>query len=361
MGKFAPIGHKQVTVRKILTVFTRDQSTASLAVVPLLQSGMSHFFLIGVTRKMMRFTRRRLITLAGLGAMGAAIGSRGLSNAKENPAATRPIAPTLPNPGLTVPPDALVLRFAATADSGAGDRNQRLVGQAMADYHAQNPYDLTVMAGDNIYNSGEMSRIGVAFEQPYETVLKRGVKFRACLGNHDVRTNNGDPQVKYAGFNMDDRYYSYSLPGADFFVLETNVDVDWKAQLNWLEQQLKKSIAAVKIVYGHHPIYASGVYGTDIEMVKRLTPLFKKYQVNLYINGHEHHYERTASIDGTTYLVTGHGGASLRPVGKSKFTEFSLSTHGFSAIEIYQGAITIQGIDKTGKVFDRATVPLVAA
>jgi 3',5'-cyclic AMP phosphodiesterase CpdA len=299
----------------------------------------------------MRFTRRRFLVLGGLSGLGLALLGRELGQSS-----TRSDIP-LPEPRLELPKDKLIFRFAATADSGAGDRNQFAIGQAMADYHAKNPYDLVVMAGDNIYNSGEISRIGVTFEQPYAELLKRNVKFRACLGNHDIRTDNGDPQVKYPGFNMDDRTYTYKAENCQFFVLDTNV-TDWKSQLAWLEQQLKESQAKIKVVYGHHPIYASGHYGTNPEMVKRLSPIFKQYGVQLYINGHEHHYERTAPIEGTTYLITGHGGASLRKVGKSKFTEFSVSRHGFSSVEIRQNGLVIQGFDKAGNVFDRGIVPI---
>jgi 3',5'-cyclic AMP phosphodiesterase CpdA len=301
----------------------------------------------------MGWNRRQFLGLASLGALGTWGAGYWSQLGQESPLPANPVVAQAPRSG-----NDLVLRFVATADGGAGDRNQRRVGQAMADWQSRHPYDLVLLAGDNIYNSGEMSRIKVAFEEPYAALLQRGVKFRAALGNHDIRTDNGDRQVEYPPFNMGGRYYTFSQAGCQFFVLETNVDVDWKAQLAWLEAELGASQATVKIVYGHHPIYASGHYGTDPVMVSRLTPLFKKYGVQLYVNGHEHHYERTKSIDGTTYLITGHGGASLRPVGKSPFTEFAISRHGFSLVEVNQKSIVIQGIDLDGQVFDRGEVAL---
>lgn len=299
--------------------------------------------------------RRRILELlglaglAGLGTIGAKFWSRYSFE-----------QPLPPNPALAQIPDGdeLILRFAATADSGAGTQTQRMIGAAMAAWQQRSPYDLVVMAGDNIYDNGEMSRVKAAFEQPYATLLKRGVEFRAALGNHDIRTGNGDPQVKYPAFNMQGRYYSFSKQNCQFFVLDTNGNADWKAQLAWLERELQASTAKVKIVYGHHPVYASGHYGTDAKMVQRLTPLFKKYGVQLYLNGHEHHYERSRPIDGTVYLVTGHGGAYLRPVKQSQFQAFALSRHGFSLVEIRTNSIVIQGIDQDGKVFDRGVVPL---
>ena len=227
----------------------------------------------------------------------------------------------------------------------------------MAAYHRKNPYSFVTLAGDNIYNSGEMERVGVAFEQPYAALLKRGVKFRACLGNHDIRTENGDPQVRYAGFNMRGRYYSYREKDVQFFVLDTNHNADWQNQLAWLKAELARSTAPWKIVYGHHPIYSAGHYGDNPEMIKLLTPLFKQHQVQLYINGHEHNYERTTPIDGTTYLITGIGGASLRQVGQNKTTAYSVSRFGFSAIAVYPDRLQIEGIGTDGLVFDRGVVP----
>jgi acid phosphatase len=68
------------------------------------------------------------------------------------------------------------------------------------------------------------------------------------------------------------------------------------------------------VVVGHHPIYSSGFYGNDPAAIARLTPLFRQHGVQLYINGHEHHYERSRVIDGTTYLQVGGAGAALRAV-----------------------------------------------
>lgn len=303
----------------------------------------------------MAFKRRRFLTLAafsgfGFGAIGFGLRSLALKNDRNR---TKPILATPLKDTL----GQLQLRFIATSDSGSGDKNQFAVGRAMANYHTRSPFQLAILAGDNIYNRGEISKIKEAFEQPYGELLKRGVKFRACLGNHDIRTENGVPQVKYADFNMDDRYYTFTQGPVQFFVLETNTEVDWKTQMAWLTQQLEQSKAAWKIVYGHHPIYSSGIYGTNAEMVKRFSGLFKQYRVNLYVNGHEHHYERSRNIEGTTYLVTGHGGASLRPVQMSKSSEFVVSRFGFSTIELYEKLMVIQGIGTHGKVFDRGIVP----
>ncbi|HIK05692.1 MAG TPA: metallophosphoesterase [Trichormus sp. M33_DOE_039] len=250
----------------------------------------------------------------------------------------------------------LILRFVSVADTGTGAKGQYAVAKAMTLYHQRNPYDLVVLAGDNIYNNGEIEKIQAVFERPYQDLLKRGVKFQACLGNHDIRTDNGEPQVKYPGFNMKGRrYYTFRREQVQFFALDTNNNADWQNQLTWLETELSSSNAAWKVVFGHHPIYSSGVYGSNQDFIKTFTPLFKKHGVQLYINGHEHSYERTRNIDGTTYLICG-AGAGNRPVGRSEWTEYSTSNLSFAAYEVYPDRIDVVAIGTNHRVFDRGVI-----
>jgi predicted phosphodiesterase len=303
----------------------------------------------------MSLNRRQFLMLGGLGSLGvvAVIGKTLTGQAGNSP------TPTIasPVPLVNVSKD-LVLRFVAIGDTGSGNENQYAVAKVMEQYHRQNPYNLVIMAGDNIYDQGEIAKFKAVFEDPYQPLLKQQVRFQACLGNHDIREANGDGQVKKPLFNMKGRHYTFREKSVQFFVLDTNTNVDWPSQLAWLEQNLAQSDAPWKIVYGHHPIYSSGHYGTDQAMVKRLAPLFKKHRVQLYINGHEHNYERTKLIDGTTYLITGHGGAYLRPVKPTAVSEYAVSRYGFSALEVYADRIEIQGLGTDGQVFDRGIVPI---
>jgi hypothetical protein len=251
----------------------------------------------------------------------------------------------------------LLLRFVSVADTGTGARGQYNVAQAMTSYHSKNPYDLIVLAGDNIYNNGEIEKIAEVFERPYAPLLKQNVKFQACLGNHDIRTDNGDKQVKYPDFNMKGRYYTFSRGLVQFFALDTNDNADWKNQLPWLEQELSRSQATWKVVFGHHPVYASGVYGSNPAFIQTFTPLFQKYGVQLYINGHEHHYERTRAINGTTYITCG-AGAGNRPVGKNEWTKYSTTNLSFAAYEVYPDRIEVSGIGVDNRVFDRGVIPV---
>ncbi|MBW4585802.1 metallophosphoesterase [Aetokthonos hydrillicola Thurmond2011] len=298
----------------------------------------------------MNFKRRQFLFFSSLSAIGIGfLGCVAQQSAKKADTAT------------AVPAQQdLLLRFVSVADTGTGGEGQYAVAKAMTNYHSQKPYDLVILAGDNIYTNGEIEKISEVFERPYAPLLKQGVKFQACLGNHDIRTANGDPQVKYPQFNMSGRYYTFSQGQVQFFALDTNGNADWKNQLVWLEQELSRSNALWKVVFGHHPVYASGIYGSNPSFIKTFTPLFTKYKVQLYINGHEHHYERTRSINGTTYLITG-GGAATRPVRRSEWTEYSASKLSFASYEVYKDRIETSAIGTDNRVFDKGIIKLHSA
>ncbi len=301
----------------------------------------------------MKLKRREFLFLSTASTITAGFaGCAVASKARNNPTSqiAQPVAPS----------GKVLYQFVSVADTGTGDNGQYAVAKAMTNYHSQNPYDLVVLAGDNIYTNGEIEKINAVFERPYAQLLKKGVKFQAALGNHDIRTANGDLQLKYTGFNYGGRYYTYSRDPLQFFVLDTNGNADFKTQLAWLDTELSKSKAPWKIVYGHHPIYASGVYGSNPAFIKAFTPIFQKHNVQLYINGHEHHYERTIAINGTTYLICG-GGAGTRPVGKNEWTAYSDEKLSFAAYKVYADKIEVSGIGTDNQIFDKGIIPIKSA
>ncbi|CAA9241335.1 putative purple acid phosphatase precursor [uncultured Coleofasciculus sp.] len=311
----------------------------------------------------MSMNRRQFLIFSSLSGLGIAIFAKIFGNKmaeSSNISAANTPKPASSPTSAKSDTEQPLLRFVSVADTGTGTREQYAVAEAMTRYHQQNPYDLVVLAGDNIYNNGEMAKISAVFEQPYQPLLKQGVKFQACLGNHDIRTDNGDPQVKYAGFNMSGRYYTFRRGEVQFFALDTNNNADWKVQLPWLEQELSRSNAPWKIVFGHHQIYSSGVYGMNKAFIDMLSPIFQKHGVPLYINGHDHHYERSQSLKGTTYVICG-AGAGTRPVGKSQWTAYSVERLSFAAYEVYSDRIIIKGIGTDNQVFDQGIIPVQSA
>lgn len=288
--------------------------------------------------------RRELLVLGGLSTIAAGVGRQWLE-----PTAAQAMTPL---PASDRPLD---LRFIAVADTGTGARGQYDVAAAMERYRRANPYRLALLAGDNIYNNGEIEKVQAVFERPYAPLLNAGVQFRAVLGNHDIRTNNGVDQLRYPKFNMAGRYYNFREGPVEFFALDTNGNADWQNQLVWLDRTLRASTAPWKVVFGHHPIYSSGFYGVNRSLISRLVPLFKRHGVQLYISGHDHSYERTQPIEGTTYLIVG-AGAGLRPVGRSAWTAKSASTLSFAGIDVLGNELRIQTFDKDSRLIDQGQI-----
>jgi len=248
------------------------------------------------------------------------------------------------------------LHVLATADSGSGDANQRAVGRQMGAVNRRDPVDLVLMAGDNIYPSGDLALVEATFQRPYRELLAAGVPFHAVLGNHDIRTGNGNPQVAYPPFGMKGRWYTLRRGPVAFFLLDTNVNASWQDQLPWLKRELAASNAPWKVVVGHHPIYSSGYYGNDPAAIARLTPLFRRHGVQLYINGHDHNYERSKPLQGTTYLTVGGGGASLRPVKAEEQSARAVSVHSFAELRVRGDRLTIEAWDLHGNRIDRVVL-----
>src|SRR5437773_467261 len=195
------------------------------------------------------------------------------------------------------------VRFAVIGDTGTGGSAQYEVAKEMEAYRKLVGFDFVIMLGDNIYGGDSPKNFVRKFELPYKPLLDAGVKFYASLGNHD----NPNERL-YKPFNMEGkRFYSFKRGNAEFFALDSNY-MDPK-QLDWLKEQLSGSKAAWKICYFHHPLYSHGrAHGPDVDLRRRLEPLFEENGVEMVISGHEHSYERLKPQNGIYYFVLGNSG-----------------------------------------------------
>src|SRR4029434_6138484 len=96
-------------------------------------------------------------------------------------------------------------------------------------------------------------------------------------------------------------------------------------QVQWLDKELQASGSDWKIPYFHHPLYSSGMHGSQVELRKIVEPLFIKYGVDVVFAGHEHFYERIKPQNGIYYFTSG-GAAKLRD---GDITDRGLTAEGF--------------------------------
>lgn len=251
--------------------------------------------------------------------------------------------------GLSLPLKPKSVRFAVIGDSGTGDTVQFEVGQQMAHYHEQFPFDFVIMLGDNIYGGEGPKGFKKKFEDPYKPLLDAGVKFYACLGNHD------DPNERfYKPFNMGGkRYYNFKTGNVEFFALDSNyMDPE---QIGWLDRQIPGSDSVWKICYFHHPLYSHAKFhGADQDLRARLEPMLANHGVNVVFSGHEHVYERIKPQNGIYYFVLGNSG-ELRLHNLSPSADILKgydTDRTFALVEISGSEFYFQTISRTGETVD---------
>ena len=243
--------------------------------------------------------------------------------------------------------DPPAVRIAAAGDVGTGDREERETAQAMASL-AGVPYDALVLLGDNVYPSGDPSRLDATVFSPFGDLLDDGAALVPALGNHDVRDGNGPGQVE--ALSMPGRWYTWRSGPALIVVLDST-RADDPAQRAWLETTLATTDAVWRIVALHHPPYSAGWHGSSENVRRALEPLFNQYGVQLVLAGHDHDYQRSEPINGTTYVVSG-AGARTRPTDRAPFTAVSWSTQHFVDLQIWPDRLELQAVAQDGLAYD---------
>ena len=248
--------------------------------------------------------------------------------------------------------------FAAYGDQGntaGAERVSRVLAAAQPDF--------TFCLGDLCYAdlSGGVAPAGRVDHEAWDHWLRMISDATAAssavlpaVGNHEMETGMGAwgydgfltrvamPGNGLAGLptTWRARWGNVALVAADANDVSTEITrnngLSGGAQDRWLEQTLARLRADPEvdwIVVGfHHCAYCTNtLHGSD-GGVRRWTPLFDRYEVDLVINGHNHCYERThplrggmpvaevpsggtwGSASGVTYLCAGGGGGTTFPM-----------------------------------------------
>jgi predicted MPP superfamily phosphohydrolase len=280
--------------------------------------------------------------------------SRTTPEALPAPAPVNPVVPVNLPSALKLPLKEDSIRIAVIGDSGRGNKQQYELGKLMDLYHQAFPYDTVLMVGDNIYGPDGPADMKKKFEDAYKTLLDKGVKFYASLGNHDTPN-----QRFYQYFNMNgEDFYRMQKGAVSFYALNSNY-LD-KRQLDWFGAQTTADQNQWRIAFFHHPPFSSGGrHGSDPEVREVLHPLFQRTGVDVVFTGHDHFYERIKPQDGITYFVSGAAGQIRRGDVKenspltASFYDADLS---FMLIEITGDEMYFQVIARDGRTVDSGII-----
>ncbi len=291
--------------------------------------------------------------------------------------------------GLRVPENAV--NFIVVGDWGRqGEYNQKEVADQMANGAVSLNADFIISTGDNFYPDGVQSIWDAKWKTSFEDVYKHfalQIKWYVVLGNHDYRSNP-QAQIEYSKISsrwqMPSRYYTktVTIDGDTaqqllFVFIDTNPFIksyysneeyernlhiqDSAAQINWLNSVLSNQSPNIKwkIVVGHHPLYSGGkrIDSKDTKDLNvLLKPIFDKYSVDMYLNGHEHHLEYVKP-KGITHYFTSGAGSETRPVKLfPKEGRFAAEKSGFMTFSIDSKQIIMHAIDKGGQIIYRTTI-----
>jgi hypothetical protein len=248
------------------------------------------------------------------------------------------------------------VRVLAFGDFGDHSSRQERLAEAMLRYHQEKRFDFALTLGDNFYPAGIASPIDERWDQEFERLYgPLRIPFFASLGNHDwVLADSPAAEIlrsaKSDRWRMPAGRYSFVAGPVQFFALDTNLLT--RAQLDWLDAELGRSTARWKVVYGHHPVLAAGVYRDEQRVREALLPILRG-RANLYICGHEHDLEHLVTDEGLHLVVSGGGGAPLYPLETGARAEFAASQNGFAVIEADRRTLSVSLVDADLKVLHR--------
>ena len=251
--------------------------------------------------------------------------------------------------------------------------------------HNSKPGDSLILVGDNFYPNGVVNESDDLWQNIKNSNIK--IPIYPILGNHD-HLGNSYAQIRHKSphynWNCPYFYYRLSLYNYDFFLIDTcfiqpnhsnvnetlmekkivNFQNERKEMMKWLEHELSNS-KKNKIVIGHYPLISLGIYGINEELFSSLIDLFEKYNVKMYISGHDHNLQiHTIKNNCTNYqlkhLISG--------AGSSIYEHKSFSTgddndniffkNGFIKLDIKpnNNKINIVFVDEFGKTIHSEVV-----
>ena len=275
------------------------------------------------------------------------------------------------------------LNFIAMGDWGRnGEDHQKEVAVQMGKTATDIKAQFVIATGDNFYPSGVISEQDPLFKYSFEdiyTAFSLQWDWYPVLGNHDYKSNP-DAQVAYSKISrrwkMPARYYSklISIPGDTnskvlVLFIDTNPLIpefysnaeygpnvktqDSTKQKKWIEKQLSQKSANIKwkMVVGHHPMYTGGsrTESYDTKAIRRsLQPLFDKYDVDVYLSGHEHSLQHL--VNGKTHYFISGAASEKTSVHLIPESNMVASEYGFMTFSISENKLIVNTIDYTGKI-----------
>ncbi|GBD92033.1 alkaline phosphatase precursor [bacterium BMS3Abin04] len=250
--------------------------------------------------------------------------------------------------------------FAAYGDNKNGPFHHKKIVDLILSYHPL-----------FVANNGDLVERGYVYEQwkklffdPAHDMMAE-IPLVPAIGNHE---ENAEYYYNYFCLPENKAWYSFDVSDAHFVIVNTEEPFLFGSdeQINWLKRDLANNKSTWKFVFEHIPPFTSGgnYYSNERVRVKNLLhPIYEKYNVDMVISGHDHHYERSKPIGSknsnhaVAYIVGGNGGTPMRYIGvRRQFSLVASRTFGFALISIDGKKMNFKEISINNKIIDEFTL-----
>lgn len=236
---------------------------------------------------------------------------------------------------------------------------------------------LFVINTGDLVSDGREIKDWESFFKINNTMMKN-IPYYPVLGNHEK-----DSPYYFDFFDLpnNERYYSFNVGDALFVILDSegeeisepnyisdkNSDKFWKdsfkeyfeTQKKWLDNLLEiNKEAGFVFVFQHQPLYSVKKTRVDDtnEYRKFWGDFFERHNVQVYMNGHDHHYHH-AMKNGVHYITTAGGGAGLYDADTPQPETVKIDEiEHFVYIDVNNETAVLNVIDINGNQIDKITV-----
>lgn len=250
-----------------------------------------------------------------------------------------------------------------------------------------NSNDFIFLLGDNFYPYGITSIMDERVKRISE-IFPKELTILPILGNHDYLGNPYHQlKLNLKNWNFPNFFHKKTIFNFDFFFIDSvilqpnfsstnedlmrtkihNYEQVKEDMICWLIKELSDSNKN-KIVLGHYPILSMGIYGINKELFDMVIDIFEKYDVKMYISGHDHNLQICNLINEETKYSLKHviSGSSSDVYNYSSFSDLKdngkiFHLHGYGKILVKEKSdiINFQFCDENGNIIHEEKISFI--